>query len=84
MTHYVEINDKTMRQPTNLELAQLLTLQSSLVICMNGLSRVSNDLLAEPEQVHEAEKLVQTVMASIARFWAGLMLEEVHEHEVPD
>ena len=82
MTHYVEINANNMRQPTNLELAQLITLQSSLITYTTDWLRASNDLLADPEEVAKAEKLVQIVNASIGRFWNGIMLEGAEEKEI--
>lgn len=74
-TVVIPIGEDTMRQPTNLELAELIMISNSNIMAMTQLIVVSRDLMAEQDELDDSVDDLATTTESLTRWWYSLIKE---------
>jgi hypothetical protein len=69
------ISLKDMRQPTNLELAELILIQSQAVMAMVNYLMIGRDILSEDEELQDAAEELNDSMLMMNHWWIDLKPE---------
>lgn len=73
---YFKVDSDTMRQPTNLELAQFMSIQSAVTLASLRAIMIGRDILADDEDKgHAAEDYFDT-MSMCQAWWVNLIHDD--------
>lgn len=70
----IVISSETMRQPTNLELAQLIILAGDMHGAVATVQSISADLLADQGDVVDAIQIANAAAGGVMAWWEALLL----------
>lgn len=70
---YIVAGEDTMRQPTNLELAQLISLQGSMFFAHTAAMTLDADIMASDEAKMEAVVAAAETTEAVQNWWEQLL-----------
>lgn len=78
-TSYIVSNSETMREPTNLEIAQFISLQASYNTALLIYFHKSHDLMSDEDDVIMAAEATNAAYSSMMFWWTQLLKGEEDE-----
>jgi hypothetical protein len=76
------IDENNMRQPTNLELAELIMMSNASVMAMTQLIMVNRDIMSEDDELQDSIDDLSVSNNSLTQWWYGLL--KVKEEKTVD
>jgi hypothetical protein len=67
------IDENNMRQPTNLELAELIMMSNASVMAMTQLIMVNRDIMSEDDELQDSIDDLSVSNNSLTQWWYGLL-----------
>lgn len=77
----IPINDNSMRQPTMLEIAELIMMSNANIIAMTQVLMVNRDIMSEEQELDDSLADLSTTSNSLIQWWYALLKEQEKTHE---
>lgn len=77
----IPINDNSMRQPTMLEIAELIMMSNANIIAMTQVLMVNRDIMSEEQELDDSLADLSTTSNSLIQWWYALLKEQEKPHE---